>query len=245
MYLKEKIIVNYSNDIGSTVEDLISIGIVNSDGTDFLKYDIYEDNFKEISFQRIKRIILKTIPNYWDIKEEELDVIINNKLEEILPVITSSKLESYSKYVYAEANVKTDKELKQAVEDVLNTNKKRHNKVFKGGRLAPEYQVQALINEDVFLDNKLGYVQFNKDSDSFKRLGLQDVFIILSKYFKYQGRELDIYDLQGYLKEYYPNSISKIGFLGYQYNINKDYKLTLKELKEDYISVKDVIDKFR
>lgn len=244
MDLKEKIIVNYSNDIGSTIEGLISIGIVNSEGSDFLKYDIYEDKFKEISFQRIKRIILKAIPNYWGIKEEELDILINNKLEEVLPVITVDKLEAYYKYVHAEDNVKTDKELKQAVKEALNKNKKRHKKVFLGGKLAPEFQVQALINEDVFLDNKRNYVKYDKDSDSFKYLSVRDVFIIVTKYFKYQGRELEPSDVQGYIKEYYPNYISKIGVLAYNYNVNPEYKRTLKELKEDYISVKNIIDKF-
>lgn len=245
MELKEKLINNYSVSIADVIEELTTIGIVKTEVNDFLKYDIYSGTFKPITLEQIKDYIINLLPNYWNVEEVDLNNMIKKHLLEILPTLTEDNLTNYYTYLKAEANVKTDKELKEELKKLLTINKKRHKKVMKVGKLAPEINVQALINEDVFLNVKLGYVKYNKESDSFIRLGAVQVLQLLSKYFKYQGREIDPYDVQGYMKEYYPNYITADKGLAYRYNINNTLKQQLEDYKEDYVTVKEILDNFR
>ena len=243
MELKEKILINYSNDIGSTVEGLVTIGIVTTKEKDLLKYDLYEKSFRPIGFQEVKELILKDVPNYWNIKEEEVDVIIKEKIEEILPIITLEELEHTSEYITAEANVLTDKELKASLKELLSKNKKRHSKINPKAKKNPEIQAMALVNEDVFIDYKLGYVIYNKEEDSFIKLNVMDLVQVLLKYFKYEGYELTPEDVSLFSKQFYPRILTKTD-LAYKYNTNKVYKKFLEDFKEDYTKIKAIVDKF-
>lgn len=243
MELKEKVITNYSNEIGSTVEGLITIGIVTTESKTLLKYDLYEKTFNPMEFEAVKRLILKDVPNYWRIKEEEVDSIISEKIEEILPIIKPIQLDNYYKYLNAEANVLSDKELKKMLKDLLKTNKKRHSKVKPTFKLNPEAQALALINEDIFLDSSLGYVKYNKKEDSFKKLSTMELLANLQKYFKFEGYEFTPEDLVRNARTYYINILTKTD-IAFKYNHNPTYKKELAEFKEDYEVIKAIVDKF-
>lgn len=246
MELKEKILVNYSNDIGSTVEGLVSIGIVTTKEKDLLKYDLYEKSFRPIGFQEVKELILKDVPNYWNIEEAEVDVIIKEKIEEILPIITLEQLEHTSEYITAKANVITDKELKNSLKELLSKNKKRHSKINPKLKKNPTIQAKALVNEDVFIDSiSKKYVRYDKEQDLFINLNVADLFNYLTKYFKFEGYEVMPEDLVLFCKAnyYYPSVITKTD-LPYRYNKNKVYKEILEQFKEDYTIIKAIVDKF-
>ena len=245
MELKEKLINNYSVSIADVIEELTTIGIVKTEVNDFLKYDIYSGTFKPITLEQIKEYIINLLPNYWNVEEVDLNNMIKKHLLEILPTLSNDTLANYYTYLEASSKVQTDKELKEELKELLAINKKRHKKVMKAGRLAPELNVQALINEDVFFNVKTGYVKYNKESDSFIQLGAVQLLQLLSKHFKYQGREIDPYDVQGYMKEYYPNYITSDKGLAYRYNINNSLKQQLEDFKTDYVTVKEILDNFR
>ena len=107
----------------------------------------------------------------------------------------------------------------------------------------PDVQAMALVNEDIFLDSILGYCKYNKESDSFIKLNIMDLIQALLKYFKYEGYELTPEDVSLFTKQYYPRIITKTG-LASKYNKNKVYKEILEDFKEDYKTIKAIIDKF-
>ena len=135
MELKEKLINNYSVSIADVIEELTTIGIVKTEVNDFLKYDIYSGTFKPITLEQIKDYIINLLPNYWNVEEVDLNNMIKKYLLEILPTLTEDNLTNYYTYLKAEANVKTDKELKEELKKLLTINKKRHKKVMKIGKL--------------------------------------------------------------------------------------------------------------
>ena len=47
------------------------------------------------------------------------------------------------------------------------------------------------------------------------------------------------------MKEYYPNYITADKGLAYRYNINNTLKQQLEDYKEDYVTVKEILDNFR
>lgn len=246
MELKEKILINYSNEIGSTIEGLVTIGIVTTKEKDLLKYDLYEKSFRPIGFQEVKELILKDVPNYWNIEEAEVDVIIKEKIEEILPIVTLEQLEHTSEYITAKANVLSDKELKNMLKDLLKSNKKRHSKINPKLKKNVTIQAKALVNEDVFIDSiSKKYVRYDKEQDLFINLSVGNLFNYLTKYFRFEGYEVTAEDLVLFCKAdyYYPSVITKTD-LPYRYNKNKVYKEILESFKEDYNIIKAIVDKF-
>ena len=66
---------------------------------------------------------------------------------------TETEINNYIDYIRTNETIMNEKQLKKDKDRLIKENEKRHKPVFKGGVNSPEYQSQALINENIFYDN--------------------------------------------------------------------------------------------
>lgn len=236
--LKQSIIKHYEDDIKQFIKKELKPNgyIITNKG--ICKINPFDQAFDMVEMDGIIDLINDHVANYWSIPYEMQKEIIKNNCLELLPMTTKDALDNYLEYMTISSKLIDDKEMGKALSNLLKQNKKRHKKVFKQGNQAPEYQAQALINNDVFISNG-GYYIYNKDRDEFIKLTIGNIMWYLLKEFdnKIYDNEYTILD---YCKISYPFFVTKSD-IPIKYNNNKEYKTRLNDLKKDYTKINKLV----
>lgn len=243
--LKENIIKKYQRATKKYIKnELLKKGYIKTPENEILKLNPFKKEFELIDIPSIINIINIYVPNFWSIApEKQINIILNNFLE-LSPMATETEINNYVRYMELTSELINENELKKDKDKLINDNKQSHKKVFQGGYLSPEYQSQALINNNVFYSNG-NYYQFDNKTDLFIKLTNKDIFKILEKEFKEIGKynQVDLLDINGYMKEFYKNNI-KNSHVPVRYNKNKSNKKELENLKNDYEKINKIIRGF-
>lgn len=236
--LKQSIIKTYNDNVNHFIKDELK-----PTGYFIINNDVYQLNpfantFNFVEGDVIINLIDDHIPNFWGVPYDLQKDIIKNNCLEVLPVTTEAALKNYFEYVEISEKMISDKDLQNMVNDLIKTNQKNHKKVFKGGYDSPEYQSQVLINNNVFYDNN-NYWMFDKKQKMFIQIGSDDISKMLINEYgnKFNATSIDILE---YMRVSYPFFVTKTD-LPKVYNEQKNNKLKLNDLKQDYENINKLI----
>lgn len=241
--LKETILKDYIVNVNDYVKELIKKGYLKTPDNEILKLNVFDMEFESVKMESMIDLIDDNVANLWNIPPETQNEIISDIIIGLLPVADISECNNYIRYQILNDKVRKPKELDNEVKALIKSNEKRHKKVFKGGVNAPEYQAQALINENVFYNesNKKYYI-FDGKAKKFNELSVDNIMQILLKY--YPNLSASKYDVMGYMKVSYIFFITK-STLPIVYNNNKSYLIELDKIKADYDKLNGIVSKFR
>ena len=239
--LKENIIKKYQRATKKFIKnELLKKGYIKTPENEILKLNPFKREFELIDIPSILNIINCYVPNFWNIATEtQTNIILNNFLE-LLPMATETEINNYIDYIRTNETIIDEKQLKKDKDRLIKENEKRHKPVFKGGVNAPEYQSQALINENIFYDNGNYFIYDNK-TDLFKKLTNNDIIQYLLKHYKnFNWTPIDII---GYMKTSYLFFVTNSNIPS-KYNMNKEKIKKISELKNDFEKVNKIIKTF-
>lgn len=242
MELKLKIISDYKKTIDGFINQvLLTKGYVRTPNKRIMKLNVFNTCFDDVNIEDVINFINEFIPNLWDIPGDIQKEVICDGLMDLLPVASTLELNHYIEYVKLESNLINPKDLDKQVKKLLKDNGKKHKAVFNGGYNAPEYQAQALVNNDVFYCKSLGsYYIFVKNRQQFVKLTAADIL----KYVKeaYPNANLTKIDISDYMQTSYLFFVMNTD-LPRVYNANQSGLMKLKEYKRDYNKVSIIISR--
>ena len=239
--LKETILKKYQRATKKFIKnELLKKGYIKTPGNKILKLDPFNYCFIVVDIESIINLINNYVSNFWNIAPETQKDIITNNLIELLPMATEQETEQYINYYNASKNIKNEKELNNNVKALLNQNKKNIKPVFKGGANAPEYQSQALINNNVFYCNQ-NYYKFDDKEKEFIKLNANDIL----KYVKssFENVNIDKLDIMDYMKASYLFFVINTD-LPIIYNNNKSKLKTMEHNKTSYEKINKIVSTF-
>ena len=236
--LKQSALKHYEDDIKQFIKNELNPHgyIITNKG--IFKINSFNQAFDMVDIDIIIDLINDHVANYWSIPYEMQKEIIKNNCLELLPMTTKDALDNYLEYVSISNKMMDDKEMGKALSHLLKENKKRYKKVFEGGREAPEFQAQALINNDVFISGDEYYI-YKKEDDAFIKLAVNNVMYYLQKEFSKTIYATPM-DIRGYMQVSYPFFVTKSD-IPIKYNNNKVYKSKLNDLKKDYAKINKLV----
>ncbi len=236
--LKQSIIKHYEEDIKQFIKKELKPNgyIITNKG--ICKINAFNKAFDMVEIDNIIGLINDHVANYWSVPYEMQKDIVKNSCLELLPMTTKDALDHYLEYVEISNKMIDDKTMSKSLSNLLKENKKRHKKVFKGGYQAPEYQAQALVNNDVFISGKNYYI-YKKEDDAFIKLGINNILYYLQQEFDNKIMATP-YDIMDYCKVSYPFFVTKSD-IPIKYNDNKTYKTKLNDLKKDYAKINKLV----
>ena len=239
--LKENIIKKYQRATKKFIKnELLKKGYIKTPENEILKLNPFKREFELIDIPSIINIINCYVPNFWNIApEKQTNIILNNFLE-LLPVATETEINNYIEYIRTNETIRNEKQLKKDKDRLIKENEKRHKPVFKGGVNSPEYQSQALINENIFYDNGNYFIYDNK-TDLFKKLTNNDIIQYLLKHYK--NLNCTPIDIMGYMTTSYLFFVTNSNIPN-KYNMNKEKIKKVSELKNDFEKVNKIIKTF-
>lgn len=241
--LKETILKDYIVNVTDYVKELIKKGYIKTPDNEILKLNVFDVEFDSVNIESMIDLIDANVSNLWNIPPETQNELISDIVYDLLPVADISECNNYIKYQSLQSKVRKPKDLDNEVKALIKKNEKRHKKVFKGGINSPEYQAQALINENVFYnESDKNYYVFDSKAKKFNKLNANNIRQILLKY--YPNLSASKYDVMDYMKVSYFFFITKTT-LPTAYNINKSYLIKLDEIKDDYDKLNGIVSKFR
>lgn len=239
--LKENIIKKYQRATKKYIKnELLKKGYIKTPENEILKLNPFKIEFELIDIPTIINIINIYVPNFWNIApEKQINIILNNFLE-LLPMATENELNNYINYIRTNKTIMNEKQLKKDKDRLIKENEKRHKPVFKGGVNSPEYQSQALINENIFYDNG-NYFIYDKETDLFKPLTNGNIAYYLLKHYK--NLNCTPIDINDYMKTSYLFFVTNSDIPN-KYNANKEKIKIVSELKNDFEKVNKIIKTF-
>ena len=239
--LKENIIRKYERATKKYIKnELLKKGYIKTPENEILKLNPFKIEFELIDIPTIINIINIYVPNFWNIApEKQTNIILNNFLE-LLPMATETEINNYIDYIRTNETIINEKQLKKDKDRLIKENKKRHKPVFKGGVNSPEYQSQALINENIFYD-KGNYFIYDNKTNLFKKLTNNDIIQYLLKHYK--NLNCTPIDINDYMKTSYLFFVTNSDIPN-KYNANKEKIKTVSELKNDFEKVNKIIKTF-
>lgn len=239
--LKENIIKKYQRATKKFIKnELLKKGYIKTPENEILKLNPFKREFELIDIPSIINIINCYVPNFWNIApEKQTNIILNNFLE-LLPMATETEINNYIDYIRTNETIMNEKQLKKDKDRLIKENEKRHKPVFKGGVNSPEYQSQALINENIFYDNGNYFIYDNK-TDLFKKLTNNDIIQYLLKHYK--NLNCTPIDIMGYMTTSYLFFVTNSNIPN-KYNMNKEKIKKISELKNDFEKVNKIIKTF-
>lgn len=243
--LKESILKKYQRATKKFIKNELKPKgfIINEQG--IFKLNVFLNEFVLIDIEQILKIINENVFNWWEIPTETQKEIIYNNMVELIPNATINEINNYLYYNNTKNNIVGSSELKNDVKTLLNQNKANYKTVYQGGYNSPEYQSQALINNDVFYYNGV-YYKFNNENKLFDKITNKDIYNILVKEFKdikRDNEQLLLMDIRTYMRDYYKNYV-KNSVIPSKYNRNKKAIAKLNEIKPDYEKVNKIISSF-
>ena len=241
--LKETILKDYIVNVTDYVKELIKKGYIKTPDNEILKLNVFDIDFDAVNIESMIDIIDANVSNLWNIPPETQNEIISDIVYDLLPIADISECNNYIKYQILSSKIRNQKDLDNDVKALIKQNKKRHKKVFDGGVNSPEYQAQALINENVFYnESDKNYYVFDDKAKKFNKLKANDIRKYLLKY--YPNLSASKYDILDYMQADYTFFITKTT-LPTAYNINKNHLIKLDEIKDDYNKLNGIVSKFR
>ena len=239
--LKENIIKKYQRATKKFIKnELLKKGYIKTPENEILKLNPFKREFELIDIPSIINIINCYVPNFWNIApEKQTNIILNNFLE-LLPMATETEINNYIDYIRTNKTIMNEKQLKKDKDRLIKENEKRHKPVFKGGVNSPEYQSQALINENIFYDNG-NYFIYDNETDLFKKLTNNDIIQYLLKHYK--NLNCTPIDIMGYMTTSYLFFVTNSNIPN-KYNMNKEKIKKVSELKNDFEKVNKIIKTF-
>ena len=241
--LKETILKDYTVNVTAYVKELIKKGYLKTPDNEILKLNVFDVEFDSVNIESMIDLIDANVGNLWNIPPETQNELISDIVYDLLPVADISECNNYIKYLILKSKVRNPKDLDNDVKALIKKNEKRHKKVFDGGVNSPEYQAQALINENVFYnESDKSYYVFDDKAKKFNKLNADDIRKYLLKY--YPNLSASKYDVMDYMKVNYIFFVTKTT-LPTAYNINKSYLIKLDEIKDDYDKLNGIVSKFR
>lgn len=241
--LKETILKDYIVNVTDYVKELIKKGYLKTPDNEILKLNVFDVEFDSVNIESMIDLIDANVGNLWNIPPETQNELISDIVYDLLPVADISECNNYIKYQILKSKVRNPKDLDDDVKALIKRNEKRHKKVFDGGVNSPEYQAQALINENVFYnESDKSYYVFDDKAKKFNKLNADDIRKYLLKY--YPKLSASKYDVMDYMKVNYIFFVTKTA-LPTAYNINKSYLIKLNEIKDDYDKLNGIVSKFR
>lgn len=239
--LKENIIKKYERATKKYIKnELLKKGYIKTPENEILKLNPFKIEFELIDIPTIINIINIYVPNFWNIApEKQINIILNNFLE-LLPMATENELNNYINYIRTNKTIMNEKQLKKDKDRLIKENEKRHKPVFKGGVNSPEYQSQALINENIFYDNG-NYFIYDKETDLFIKLTNGNILYYLGKHYK--NLNCTPIDINDYMKTSYLFFVTNSDIPN-KYNANKEKIKKVSELKNDFEKVNKIIKTF-
>lgn len=241
--LKENIIKKYQRATKKYIKnELLKKGYIKTPENEILKLNPFKKEFELIDIPSIINIINIYVPNFWNIApEKQINIILNNFLE-LLPMATETEINNYIAYIRTNETIINEKELKKDKDRLIKENEKRHKPVFKGGYQSPEYQSQALINENVFFDSVTkNYYIYDKETDLFIKLTNGNILYYLGKHYK--NLNCTPFDIMDYMKTSYLFFVTNSNIPS-KYNLNKEKIKKVSEFKNDFEKVNKIIKTF-
>lgn len=239
--LKETIIKKYKRATKKFIKnELKQHGYILTPEKEILKLDVFNKNWNVQELEQITELINKYVSNWWNIAPETQNEIILNNFSELLPIATETELNNYINYILTNETIINEKELKKDKERLFKENNKRHKPVFKGGVNSPEYQSQALINENIFYDSGNYYI-YDKQKDLFIALTPQNIAYYLLKHYKHLN--CTPFDIMDYMKTSYLFFVTHSD-IPTKYNGNKEKIKKVSEFKTDYDKINKIVSNF-
>lgn len=241
--LKETILKDYIVNVTDYVKELIKKGYLKTPDNEILKLNVFDNDFESVKIESMIDLIDGNVANSWNIPPETQNELISDIVFDSLPIADISECKNYIRYISLQSIIRNPKDLDKNVKALIKDNEKRHKNVFKGGVNAPEYQAQALINENVFYDKSdNNYYVFDNKKKHFIQLNKESVRKCLLKH--YPNLIATVYEVMDYMKVSYPFFVTNTT-LPTVYNNNKSYLIKLDEIKDDYDKVNGIVSKFR
>lgn len=241
--LKKTILKDYIDNTKDYIKELIKKGYLKTPDNEILKLNVFDIAFESVEIESMINLIDAHVDNLWNIPPETQNEIISDMIFGLLPTADISECDNYIEYQILNDKIRNPKELDKEVKALIKSNEKRHKKVFKGGVNAPEYQAQALINENVFYDKSdRAYYVFDDKAKQFNKLNVDTVCYLLLKH--YPNLTASKYDVLDYMRVSYPFFVTETT-LPTAYNINKSHLSKLDVIKPDYNKLNGIVSKFR
>ena len=241
--LKNRIITNYTGIVSRFIKEIIlKKGFVRTPNKRIYQLNVFTINFEEVNIEDMLNLIKADVPNIWNIPLDIQDKLIVNALMDLLPVASTLELNHFTEFVINSKNLINPKDLDKDVKKLFQENKKKQKAIFKGGYNAPEYQAQALINNDVIYCKLLGaYYIFVKNRKQFVKLTSKDIL----KYIKadYPNANLTKVDIADYMQSSYLFFVTNSD-LPKIYNENQGRLMKLNEYERDYKKVNMIVSRF-
>ena len=241
--LKETILKDYIDNIKDYVKELIKKGYLKTSDNEILKLNVFDIAFESVEIESMINLVDAHVDNLWNIPPETQNEIISDMIFGLLPIADISECNNYIEYQILNDKIRNPKELYKDVKSLIKSNETRHKKVFDGGVNSPEYQAQALINENIFYDKSdKNYYVFDDKAKKFNKLNANDIRNYLLKY--YPNLSASKYDVMDYMKVNYIFFVTETT-LPTAYNINKIRLSKLNVIKSDYDKLNGIVSKFR
>ena len=241
--LKNRILNNYDGIVSRFIKEIIlEKGYVRTPNKQIYQLNVFTIKFDVVNLEDMIDIIKDDVPNRWNIPGSIQDKLIEDNLMKLLPVASTLELNHFTDFVINSKNLINPKELDKDVKKLFKENKKKHKGVFKGGYNAPEYQAQALINNDVIYCKTLGaYYIFVKNRKQFVKLNAMDIL----KYIQadYPNANLTKVDIADYMQSSYLFFVTNSD-LPKIYNENQSRLMKLNEYERDYKKVNIIVSRF-
>lgn len=242
--LKESILKKYQRATKKFIKnELKQKGYILTPEHEILKLDVFNNKWNVQELEQVTELINNYVFNWWNIPTETTNEIILNNLIELLPVANKEQLTNYINYIETSKDIIKPKELKKQVKELISNNEKRHKQVFNGGINSPEYQSQALINNNVFYDKTTSnYYIFKKENNKFVKLTNMNILYYLEQEFN-KNIPCDPFSIMDYMKTSYLFFVTNSN-LPSRYNTNLKRLEFCDRTKNDYELINKIVSSF-